>query len=129
MTNASTTLSWLFEQRLTRFLFCDWLEHLGIFLVFFSFTARSSIPSISMSNLVSMLYDTSVDEVARLREVRRLSSNGPPSKASAETILLGPGWGRRSQVSDQYTRTRKRNDESVSVKSRLRGVASTRRIN
>lgn len=53
-----------------------------------------------MSNLVSMLYDTSVDEVARLREVRRLSSNGPPSKASAETILLGPGWGRRSQVSE-----------------------------
>lgn len=94
MTNASTALSWLFEQRLTRFLFCDWLEHLGIFFVFFPFTVRSSIPSISMSNLVSMLYDTSVDEVARLREVRRLSSNGPPSKASAATILLGPGWWR-----------------------------------
>lgn len=82
-----------------------------------------------MSNLVSMLYDTSVDEVARLREVRRLSSDGPPSKVGAATILLRPGWGRRNQVSDRYTRTRKRNDESVSVKSRLRGVASTRRIN
>lgn len=76
-----------------------------------------------MSNLVSMLYDTSV-EVARLREVRRLSPDGPPLKASAATILLGPGCGHRSQVSDQYTRTRKRNDESVSVESRLRGVAS-----
>lgn len=89
MTNALTGLSWLFEQRPTRFLFCDWMEHLGIFLVFFPFTARSSIPSISMSNLVSMLYDTSVDEVARLREVRRLSSNGPPSKACVATISLG----------------------------------------
>lgn len=46
-----------------------------------------------MSNLVSMLYDTSVDEVARLREVRRLSSDGPPSKVGAATILLRPGGG------------------------------------